>query len=71
MPAVPELFSYQDAQVEGAQVDGALSQELVTAHDGGADVGELAVARDLEAELFGVQPDATQPGVGRACGELD
>src|SRR5215211_6396669 len=55
--AIAQLFSDQDSQVEGAEVDGALGEKFVSPHHGGPYVGELAVARDLEAVLGGVKPD--------------
>src|SRR5215210_5266981 len=66
--AVAQLFPDQHPEVEGAEVDGALGEKLLSPHHGGPYVGELAVARDLEAVLLRVQPDAPQPGIG---GERD
>ena len=58
------LFPDQDPEVEGPEVDGALGEQFVSPHHGSPRVGELAVARDLEAVFLRVQPDAPQPGVG-------
>ena len=55
---VAQLFPDQYSQVEGADVDGSFGEEVLSAHHGGPHVGEVAVARDLEAVLLRVEPDA-------------